>query len=142
MSSLSMAWRNAASVLPDPVGAMTSAWLPPAIASQAPSCASVGSANDASNHPRVAAEKRSRAVTCPFCARPRTTTVSARAAGAGDDRGDVDLAAEAVGPPHLYRHLGHESWRDDLHHGGDGGARLVVKSVVVDTTEGERRLGA
>ena len=50
VSSRSMLHENALSVLPDPVGATTSACLPCAIASQAPACAGVGSANAAANH--------------------------------------------------------------------------------------------
>src|SRR2546430_14161866 len=49
----SSAHRNAARVLPDPVGATTSASLPDEIASHAPSCAGVGPANAPSNHARV-----------------------------------------------------------------------------------------
>ena len=45
----SMAERNAASVLPDPVGATTSVFSPRPIASQAPACAGVGSAKLALN---------------------------------------------------------------------------------------------
>ncbi|CVH79236.1 hypothetical protein BN3658_01840 [Coriobacteriaceae bacterium CHKCI002] len=60
--SASMANRNAASVLPEPVGAMTSASSPSAMASHARSCTGVGpSANASRNHPRTASEKRSRA---------------------------------------------------------------------------------
>ena len=62
LSSRSIACRNALSVLPLPVGATTSAFLPSAMLVQAPSCAGVASANDASNHARVGALKRSRAV--------------------------------------------------------------------------------
>ena len=62
LSSRSIAWRKALSVLPLPVGATTSAFLPSAMLVQAPSCAGVASANDASNHARVGALKRSRAV--------------------------------------------------------------------------------
>ena len=53
-----MAQRNADSVLPEPVGATTSACWPREIASHAPSCAGVGSAKAASNHVRVGALKR------------------------------------------------------------------------------------
>src|SRR6267143_5758316 len=52
--SRSIAARNAASVLPDPVGARTSTLSPTAIAGQASSCARVGVWNVASNHARVA----------------------------------------------------------------------------------------
>jgi hypothetical protein len=50
--------RNAASVLPDPVGATTSALRPPEIAAQAPAWAAVGALNEASNHALVAGENR------------------------------------------------------------------------------------
>ncbi len=48
-----MAHRNAASVLPEPVGAMTSVWSPPAMAAHASACAAVGAANVPVNHSRV-----------------------------------------------------------------------------------------
>jgi hypothetical protein len=51
--SRSSAHRNAASVLPDPVGADSSTCSPLAIAGQACAWAGVGSANEASNHARV-----------------------------------------------------------------------------------------
>src|SRR5712692_1532526 len=50
----SIAARNAASVLPEPVGARTSTLSPSAIAGQASSCARVGVWKVASNHARVA----------------------------------------------------------------------------------------
>src|SRR5690606_39624779 len=51
-----MAHRNADSVLPDPVGAMTSVCSPAAMARHAPSWASVGAGKAPSNHSRVAVE--------------------------------------------------------------------------------------
>jgi hypothetical protein len=54
--------RNAASVLPDPVGATTSACEPELMASHAPDCAGVGSANAPVNQSRVAGENRSSAL--------------------------------------------------------------------------------
>ena len=59
MASLSIAHRNAASVLPEPVGATTSALSPWPIAAQACTCAGVGSANAAENQALVGAEKPS-----------------------------------------------------------------------------------
>src|SRR4051795_4320101 len=66
--------RKAASVLPEPVGATTSALRPAAIASQAPTCAGVGAANAASNQVRVGSLKdasapvvRSSSLTPPSC---------------------------------------------------------------------------
>ncbi len=59
VASRSSAHRNAASVLPDPVGATTSACSPAAAADQAPACASVGAANAPVNHCLVAGENRS-----------------------------------------------------------------------------------
>ena len=50
----SSAQRNAASVLPDPVGAITSAFWPDEIADQAPAWAGVGSAKTSRNHAAVA----------------------------------------------------------------------------------------
>ena len=53
-----MADRKAASVLPEPVGAMTSAFSPRPIAAQARSCTAVGPVGKASeNQVRVACEK-------------------------------------------------------------------------------------
>jgi hypothetical protein len=53
-----MADRNAARVLPDPVGATTSTSCSEARASQAPTWAWVGAAKAPSNQPRVRAENR------------------------------------------------------------------------------------
>ena len=52
--SESSADRNAARVLPDPVGAMTSAFCPDEMACHAPACAAVGSANTSANQVAVA----------------------------------------------------------------------------------------
>src|SRR3954451_19530147 len=60
----SMDQRKAASVLPEPVGATTSAWAPFAMASHAPSWAPVGAGKAPENHSRVAGEKRPSA-SCP-----------------------------------------------------------------------------
>ena len=49
--------RNAASVLPDPVGAQMSVCPPAVMAGQPCACAAVGAANDDSNQERVAGEK-------------------------------------------------------------------------------------
>ena len=57
VASRSSAHRNAASVLPDPVGATTSASWPAAIADQAPRCAGVAESNTSPNQVRVAREK-------------------------------------------------------------------------------------
>src|SRR5690606_8895507 len=59
VASWSIASRNAASVLPEPVGAITSASLPVAAARQAPSCAAVGPLKAALNHALVGAENSS-----------------------------------------------------------------------------------
>ena len=58
-ASLSIAHKNAASVLPEPVGATTSVSSPLPIARHAPAWACVGSANAPSNHARVAGENPS-----------------------------------------------------------------------------------
>src|SRR5258706_7243038 len=50
----SMAARKAAKVLPEPVGAATSAWRPDCIAGQACRCASVGDAKLLRNHASTA----------------------------------------------------------------------------------------
>ncbi len=57
-ASRSMAHRNAASVLPEPVGAMTRVLSPSAMADQACACAAVGSAKVPVNHSRVSALNR------------------------------------------------------------------------------------
>src|SRR5687767_9416519 len=56
---------NAASVLPEPVGAWMSTWPPFTIAGQPSVCAGVGPANARSNHLRVAGEKASSASISP-----------------------------------------------------------------------------
>ena len=61
VTNSSMAERNAASVLPEPVGATTSVWSPAPIASQAPTWAAVGAGKDAPNHSRTSGENRSSA---------------------------------------------------------------------------------
>ena len=58
VASRSMADRNAARVLPDPVGATTRTSWSEARASQAPTWARVGAAKAPSNQPRVRAENR------------------------------------------------------------------------------------
>ena len=58
--SRSMAERNAARVLPEPVGAMTSTSLPERIAGHASRCASVGVPKACRNHSRVGAENGSK----------------------------------------------------------------------------------
>ena len=60
-ASLSRKTRNAASVLPDPVGATTSAFRPSARAGQASSWAGVGSPNSRSNHSRAVGLRTERA---------------------------------------------------------------------------------
>jgi hypothetical protein len=54
-ASRSIAHRNAANVLPDPVGAMTRVLSPPAMAAQACAWAAVGSTNVPANQSRVSA---------------------------------------------------------------------------------------
>ncbi|GAA2032207.1 hypothetical protein GCM10009720_10680 [Yaniella flava] len=51
-----MADKKAASVFPDPVGAITNACSPELIVSQAPNWALVGASKDRSNQERVASE--------------------------------------------------------------------------------------
>ena len=51
-----MAQRNAANVLPDPVGARIRVWSPAAIAGQPLAWASVGAPKVVSNHSRTAGE--------------------------------------------------------------------------------------
>src|SRR6516165_3764968 len=53
LASRSSAQRNAARVLPDPVGAITRVLSPPAMEAHAPACAAVGSVNAPLNHSRV-----------------------------------------------------------------------------------------
>ena len=61
LASRSSAHRNAASVLPDPVGAITRVFSPPSIDDHAPACAGVGSVNAPVNHSRVSALNPARA---------------------------------------------------------------------------------
>src|SRR3984957_20225933 len=78
---VSRAHRNAASVLPDPVGAITRVLWPSAMAAQASACAVVGAAKVVLNHSRVIAPNRPRAsdgsagvtLTPPWCQRAATT---------------------------------------------------------------------
>ena len=58
----SIAQRNAASVLPEPVGAITSVWSPSAMDSQAWAWASVGAVKVPPNQRRVAGANRSSGV--------------------------------------------------------------------------------
>src|SRR6201989_957283 len=58
-----MPYRNAASVLPEPVGAWIRTFPPRAIAGQPSSCAGVGPSNACSNQRRVSAEKTSSVLT-------------------------------------------------------------------------------
>ena len=51
-----MAHKNAASVLPVPVGAHTSVWSPAAMAGQPSACGAVGAENAAVNQARVGSE--------------------------------------------------------------------------------------
>ena len=67
----SSAHRNAASVLPEPVGARISECRPPAIAGHPCACAAVGVSNVLSNHARTAGENPSRLTAPPY--RERTT---------------------------------------------------------------------
>jgi hypothetical protein len=53
-ASRSIAHRNAASVLPDPVGALMSTCSPDAIAGQAWACAAVGASKAPANQSRTA----------------------------------------------------------------------------------------
>ena len=76
-ASSSIAHRNAASVLPDPVGAMTSVLSPSAMADQACACASVGAAKVPVNHSLVSALNRASGSTWvepiqPSCQPPPT----------------------------------------------------------------------
>ena len=72
--SRSMAHRNAASVLPVPVGAHTSAWSPAAMAGQPSDWGAVGAANVDVNQARVGSEKAARAsATTPTPYRRPTT---------------------------------------------------------------------
>src|SRR5260370_2636585 len=103
VASLSIAHRNAASVLPDPVGALTSAFSPLPIDTQACACACVGSAKAAANHALVASLKPSRAGLLtgagagiyPSCLAP-PTACAARANGATRGRGGGGLSGALI----------------------------------------------
>ena len=87
-ASWSIAHRNAASVLPDPVGATTSVSSPLPMARQAPAWAGVGSANAPPNQARVAGENPSSAsvvpvsgdssAMLPYCPAPPTFLAAVR----------------------------------------------------------------
>src|SRR5581483_3308486 len=76
-ASRSIAHRNAASVLPDPVGAEIRTCSPLAIAGQAWACAGVGAVNAPANQSRVRELKCSRA-TQPSVPIARPATVKSR----------------------------------------------------------------
>ncbi len=94
MASRSIDQRKAESVLPEPVGATTSACRPAAMASHAPVWAVVGAAKAAVNQARVGAEKSDRSNCCtPSSFQPpltdpdeRRRTGSALVADAGPGR--------------------------------------------------------
>ncbi len=69
-ASRSIDHRNAASVLPDPVGATTSVLSPSAMEFQAPSWAAVGAAKAPVNHSRVTAPNL---LSAPFAIRPTSS---------------------------------------------------------------------
>ncbi|WP_414172971.1 hypothetical protein [Clavibacter tessellarius] len=81
-ASRSMDQRNAASVLPDPVGATTRACDPFCTASHAPVCAAVGPGKAPWNHSRVAGEKRARTGSiCSSSSAPPTSAPGPTLAG-------------------------------------------------------------
>ena len=71
LANRSMHQRNAASVLPLPVGADISVWRPAATDSQPRSCTSVGALNALVNQARAAGENRSIAVGMQFSLLPQ-----------------------------------------------------------------------
>src|SRR5215475_12659672 len=81
LASRSSAHRNAAKVLPDPVGAITRVLSPPAMDDHAPACAGVGSVNAPVNHSRVSAPNPARG-SAPAGA-PAARALSRAAARAG-----------------------------------------------------------
>src|SRR3981081_338717 len=81
-SSWSIAARNAARVLPEPVGARTRVLWPDAIAGQASSCARVGAAEELSNHSCVGGWKVARAP-LPIKERVLARAIDPRPRGAG-----------------------------------------------------------
>ena len=66
-TSVSIAARNAASVLPEPVGAAMSVCRPARIAGQARVCGSVGAANARENQADTAGWKRARGMPQGYC---------------------------------------------------------------------------
>src|SRR6476469_4663670 len=91
----SMAQRNAARVLPEPVGARTRVWSPAAMAGQPLAWASVGAPNVVSNHSRTAGEKGPSVSAATGARYPRGVTVTPgfSAVGAGQDRAMTDRIA-------------------------------------------------
>jgi hypothetical protein len=71
----SRAHKKAASVLPDPVGAMTSAFSPAEMACHAPICAAVGRAKTSRNQVAVAGEKTSSGSAGTLSILPSTTDI-------------------------------------------------------------------
>ena len=102
-ASRSIAHRNAASVLPDPVGAITRVLSPLAMADQAWACAGVGCTKVPANQLRVSGLNRSNAwgeLTRPDCQAAPTLSRSRRnpPTGAGA-RGTPGCAGTAAGRP-------------------------------------------
>ena len=79
----SMAQRNAARVLPDPVGAHNNVCSPAAIDGQARACANVGSGKAASNQARTGGENGTGAT--PWASRPLDVGTDRRADTEGDE---------------------------------------------------------
>src|SRR5215472_11293171 len=83
LASRSSAHRNAARVLPDPVGAITRVLSPPAMDDHAAACAGVGSVNAPVNHSRVSAPNPARgSVPGPASAVPAPSAAGARGGAA------------------------------------------------------------
>ena len=102
-ASLSIAHKNAASVLPDPVGATTSVSSPLPMARQAPACAGVGSANAPSNQARVAGENPSSASPAPVSPAPASPAPASPAPASGESSAMVPYCLD---PPTFSDPLG------------------------------------
>src|SRR5262249_25629783 len=102
--SRSIAARNAASVFPDPVGAIKSADSPCAIAGHPSACTRVGAPSDRSNHARTGAWNRSRARVERFSTGGTLPSERLFASPAGELSCQHPVRSERGAPARILRH--------------------------------------